>query len=56
MTNYGFEIVQTLIVDTVPDATVKRAMNEINAGQVFLQLFIFFEWQKFLFSSKWIKK
>ncbi|GLJ18579.1 hypothetical protein SUGI_0330800 [Cryptomeria japonica] len=32
MTNYGFEIVQTLIVDTVPDSTVKRAMNEINAA------------------------
>jgi hypothetical protein len=33
MTNYGFEIVQTLIVDIEPDETVKRAMNEINAGK-----------------------
>jgi len=32
MTNYGFEIVQTLIVDIEPDETVKRAMNEINAA------------------------
>eukprot|EP00252_Welwitschia_mirabilis_P006164 TRINITY_DN16924_c0_g1_i1.p1 TRINITY_DN16924_c0_g1~~TRINITY_DN16924_c0_g1_i1.p1 ORF type:complete len:287 (-),score=69.40 TRINITY_DN16924_c0_g1_i1:374-1234(-) len=32
MTTYGFEIVQTLIVDIVPDDTVKRAMNEINAA------------------------
>ena len=32
MTNYGFEIVQTLIVDIEPDTQVKRAMNEINAG------------------------
>lgn len=29
---YGFEIVQTLIVDVEPDARVKVAMNEINAG------------------------
>jgi len=32
MTNYGFEIVQTLIVDIEPVETVKRAMNEINAA------------------------
>lgn len=32
MSGYGFEIVQTLIVDIEPDAQVKRAMNEINAG------------------------
>nr|ABK24204.1 unknown [Picea sitchensis] len=32
MTNYGFEIVQTLIVDIEPDELVKRAMNEINAA------------------------
>lgn len=32
MSAYGFEIVQTLIVDIVPDEHVKRAMNEINAG------------------------
>lgn len=37
MSGYGFEIVQTLIVDIEPDAQVKRAMNEINAGKI--QLF-----------------
>lgn len=34
MRTYGYEIVQTLIVDVEPDETVKRAMNEINAGNV----------------------
>ncbi|CAN1262411.1 Hypersensitive-induced reaction 1 protein [Linum perenne] len=29
---YGYEIVQTLIVDIEPDERVKKAMNEINAG------------------------
>lgn len=33
MSAYGYEIVQTLIVDIVPDEHVKRAMNEINAGK-----------------------
>ncbi|CAM6036860.1 unnamed protein product [Sphagnum compactum] len=32
MRTYGYEIVQTLIVDIEPDVTVKRAMNEINAA------------------------
>ncbi|KAL3511165.1 hypothetical protein ACH5RR_030566 [Cinchona calisaya] len=32
MSHYGYEIVQTLIVDIEPDAQVKRAMNEINAA------------------------
>ncbi|MCD7455426.1 hypothetical protein HAX54_028113 [Datura stramonium] len=32
MSAYGYEIVQTLIVDIVPDEHVKRAMNEINAA------------------------
>ena len=34
MSAYGYEIVQTLIVDIEPDEHVKRAMNEINAGNV----------------------
>jgi hypothetical protein len=38
MRTYGYEIVQTLIVDIEPDVTVKRAMNEINAGERFLSL------------------
>lgn len=32
MSAYGFEIVQTLIVDIEPDSHVKRSMNEINAA------------------------
>lgn len=32
MSGYGFEIVQTLIVDIEPDQHVKRSMNEINAA------------------------
>uniref|UniRef100_A0ACD5YEX1 Uncharacterized protein n=2 Tax=Avena sativa TaxID=4498 RepID=A0ACD5YEX1_AVESA len=32
MSAYGFEIVQTLIVDIEPDENVKRAMNDINAA------------------------
>ncbi|KAL2898574.1 Hypersensitive-induced response protein 1 [Bienertia sinuspersici] len=32
MSHYGFEIVQTLIVDIEPEERVKRAMNEINAA------------------------
>lgn len=35
MSAYGYEIVQTLIVDIEPDEHVKRAMNEINAGKTF---------------------
>ncbi|KAJ8557136.1 hypothetical protein K7X08_002761 [Anisodus acutangulus] len=32
MSAYGYEVVQTLIVDIEPDIHVKRAMNEINAA------------------------
>jgi len=32
MTMYGYEIVQTLIVDSEPEEVVKRAMNDINAA------------------------
>ncbi|KAL1338072.1 hypothetical protein HN51_032753 [Arachis hypogaea] len=32
MSTYGYQIVQTLIVDIEPDTNVKRAMNEINAA------------------------
>ncbi|KAL5725028.1 Hypersensitive-induced response protein-like protein 1 [Ranunculus cassubicifolius] len=32
MSAYGYEIVQTLIVDIEPDELVKKAMNEINAA------------------------
>ncbi|KAH9609174.1 hypothetical protein KSS87_002400 [Heliosperma pusillum] len=32
MSAYGYEIVETLIIDIEPDANVKKAMNEINAA------------------------
>eukprot|EP00475_Leptophrys_vorax_P022636 TRINITY_DN3084_c0_g2_i2.p1 TRINITY_DN3084_c0_g2~~TRINITY_DN3084_c0_g2_i2.p1 ORF type:complete len:295 (-),score=34.75 TRINITY_DN3084_c0_g2_i2:204-1088(-) len=32
MSTYGYTIQQTLIVDVEPDATVRKAMNEINAA------------------------
>lgn len=41
MSGYGFEIVQTLIVDIEPDAQVKRAMNEINAGKIHFFVCVF---------------
>eukprot|EP01095_Lingulamoeba_sp_RSL-Kostka_P013040 TRINITY_DN528_c0_g2_i4.p1 TRINITY_DN528_c0_g2~~TRINITY_DN528_c0_g2_i4.p1 ORF type:complete len:194 (+),score=60.82 TRINITY_DN528_c0_g2_i4:86-667(+) len=33
MTEYGFEIIDTLIIDIKPAAKVKKSMNEINAAQ-----------------------
>jgi len=41
MSAYGYEIVQTLIVDIEPDEHVKRSMNEINAGDISVILAIF---------------
>ncbi|KAK8335857.1 hypothetical protein E1A91_A09G074500v1 [Gossypium mustelinum] len=38
MSAYGYEIVQTLIVDIEPDEHVKRAMNEINAVVLCLEI------------------
>lgn len=32
MGGYGYNIEQILMVDIIPDASVRRAMNEINAG------------------------
>lgn len=40
MSAYGYEIVQTLIVDIEPDEHVKRAMNEINAGKLFTIIYM----------------
>lgn len=40
MCHYGFEIVQTLIVDIEPDERVKQAMNEINAGKTYNYVFL----------------
>lgn len=44
MSAYGFEIVQTLIVDIEPDEHVKRAMNEINAGTYSLSVSYIRDW------------
>ena len=41
MSAYGYEIVQTLIVDIEPDEHVKRSMNEINASDICIILAIF---------------
>lgn len=41
MSAYGYEIVQTLIVDIEPDEHVKRSMNEINAGDISITFSIF---------------
>uniref|UniRef100_I1QNA2 Band 7 domain-containing protein n=1 Tax=Oryza glaberrima TaxID=4538 RepID=I1QNA2_ORYGL len=38
MSAYGYEIVQTLIIDIEPDVHVKRAMNEINAAAARLRV------------------
>lgn len=32
MGDYGYSIEHILMVDIIPDASVRRAMNEINAG------------------------
>lgn len=44
MSLYGYEIVQTLIVDVEPDDQVKSSMNEINAGMVIFKV----HWLTFL--------
>lgn len=37
---YGFSIEQILMVDIIPDPAVRKAMNEINAGNLnFLAVF-----------------
>ena len=32
MSDYGYSIEHILLVDIIPDATVRKAMNDINAG------------------------
>lgn len=52
MSTYGYEIVQTLIVDIVPDVHVKRAMNEINAGNLNLHVYMYLQHlMNYLFAS-----
>ena len=42
MSTYGFEILQTLVTDIIPDSQVRQAMNRINAAQREKQVFIYF--------------
>lgn len=37
MDDYGYQIVNVLIVDLDPDNSVKNAMNEINGAYLLLQ-------------------
>lgn len=39
MGEYGYNIEHILMVDIIPDASVRRAMNEINAGNYFNVIF-----------------
>lgn len=60
MSAYGYDIVQTLIVDIEPDEHVKRAMNEINAGMLSASSYIFCLRSKYYFlkyfqTCKWKK-
>jgi len=34
MSDYGYEVVQTLIVDIMPNMLIKEAMKEINSGNL----------------------
>lgn len=42
MGEYGYNIEHILMVDIIPDPSVRRAMNEINAGLAFLLCTIIF--------------
>lgn len=35
MSEYGYSIEHILMVDIIPDDAVRKAMNEINAGEYF---------------------
>lgn len=55
MSLYGYEIVQTLIVDVEPDDQVKSSMNEINTGMpAYLQNFTgSFFWPPNILEENW---
>jgi len=38
MADYGYSIEHILMIDIIPDAAVRKAMNEINAGIVLFLL------------------
>lgn len=52
MSAYGYEIVQTLIVDIEPDEHVKRSMNEINAGEIVVHHWVPWKLKRIYFSLK----
>lgn len=54
MSAYGYEIVQTLIVDIEPDEHVKRAMNEINAGELSMIVSRLFSVNQVSLMTNWI--
>lgn len=37
---YGYSIEHILMVDIIPDASVRKAMNEINAGNGLFSIFL----------------
>lgn len=41
MGEYGYSIEHILMVDIIPDSSVRKAMNEINAGNDMYQLKMF---------------
>lgn len=45
MGEYGYSIEHILMVDIIPDPSVRRAMNEINAGNnIVFFYYVFFLW------------
>ena len=54
MRAYGYNIEQILMIDIIPDASVRKAMNEINAGASFTTPFLLFSvGERFLFLVPW---
>jgi hypothetical protein len=49
---YGFSIEHILMVDIIPDPAVRKAMNEINAGNLNFSCFFFFFFYYFYFKLK----
>lgn len=39
MGEYGYSIEHILMVDIIPDPAVRKAMNEINAGNIYYTIF-----------------
>jgi len=51
---YGFSIEHILMVDIIPDPAVRKAMNEINAGNLnFSCVFFFFFFFYYYYYYNW---